>query len=262
MVTYYKSCRIVDCKPKWIVIDEDYNKIISPTSEQIKLSVIGDPPKRCCICRSTDTYIYPDGYSQWNAHKCDKYNCTRYICNKCRSKEYYRDIVKFDPNSSDNWKKSVRKFRNKQIDPKSETGKGFIGEMIVAKTRGLKNCNLELDNFNAVFDLSVDSFYGRIQVKTASLINGKWEFGLSYNQEYDTIFLICMGKYWKNVERVYAIPWEKCVNIRNIAIYDRTPGGSQWDKFRVGEEQYEDTYQDMKLENCPVLKNSKKTKED
>lgn len=41
------------------------------------------------------------------------------------------------------------------LDPDSETGKGFIAEMIVVKTRGIKNCNLELDNFNSPFDIMI-----------------------------------------------------------------------------------------------------------
>lgn len=39
------------------MLDGDYNKILCPTAEQIKVSVLGDPPKKCCTCRCIDTYV-------------------------------------------------------------------------------------------------------------------------------------------------------------------------------------------------------------
>lgn len=58
---YYKSLRLVNGKPKWIVIDEDYNIIVSPTRQQIKTAILGDPPKRCCTCGGKETYINSSG---------------------------------------------------------------------------------------------------------------------------------------------------------------------------------------------------------
>ena len=86
MTIYYRSYRIVNGKAKWIIIDEDYNKIPNPTTGQIKISVSRDPPEKCCICRSKDPYMYPGGKIYWHGHNCDKKNCTRNICHECFKK--------------------------------------------------------------------------------------------------------------------------------------------------------------------------------
>lgn len=86
MVTYYRSYHIINGKGKTIVIDDDYNMILDPTTEQIKMSISGDPPRKCCICRRTVTYIYPGGKFYWHGHKCDKKDCTGKICHECFKK--------------------------------------------------------------------------------------------------------------------------------------------------------------------------------
>lgn len=56
----YKSLRLVNGKPKWILKDENYDIIKSPTMGQIKSSLFEeDRPKRCCICGGYESYIDP-----------------------------------------------------------------------------------------------------------------------------------------------------------------------------------------------------------
>ncbi len=67
----------------------------------------------------------------WHSYHNNKgYPTDKWLCNKC-FKNNYNDIVK-----------SMAKSRNKQLDKGVSKGVGFIGEMIVAKTLGLYNCNI------------------------------------------------------------------------------------------------------------------------
>ncbi len=47
----------------------------------------------------------------------------------------------------------------------SPPGKDFIGQQIVAKTYGIEDCNLKMNNFRFYIDLK-HSIYGYIEVKT------------------------------------------------------------------------------------------------
>lgn len=202
--------------------------------------------KKCCKCGSNETYIRPSGYPCWFMDYNDKGDWTgKYVCHKC----YHR----YDNNSTDNLIKSMRKCRNKGISKYSNTGKGFIGEQIVANVRGLKNCNIEKDDFNFKFDLH-DPEYGRVQVKTHVLNREGWSFSNIKLENYDTIILLCMDEYRKNIERVYIIPSVCVVGPTGITIVKYPSRGFRYEKFRVDERPYNDSYHSMKLDNCPVLK--------
>lgn len=152
-------------------------------------------------------------------------------------------------------------WRNGNLDPKSSPGRGFIGQQIVAKNYGIEDCNLIMDNFCFLIDLSRHSKYGYCEVKTSSLsIKGRWGFRTDRKQEYDTLFLVCMdGNWpWKNVERVYAIPWNVAIEKINkgLAIIKRPIRHcSQWyEEFKINEKPFDDIYNKMQLKNCKVLR--------
>ncbi len=191
---------------------------------------------KCGSVQSSRFYVHENvgGYLEWE-------------CNIC-----HRD----SPYSHNSARKSVANWRNKNVDPYSKDGKGFIGEMIVASTLSLKNCNIELDNFHAKFDVSPHDLYGKIQVKTATLIKNKWDFSKFTNIDFDTVFLVCMDGNipWKNVERIYAIPVYIATQRTGINIYKTTFENSWHKKFRIDEISYNNTFHNMKLENCPILK--------
>lgn len=202
---------------------------------------------RCCAC---DIYEIIKDYRRlkWMIHVCDKKDCTGYLCSKC----YQR----YDPRSSNNKKKYVTKCRNNQLEKSSNSGKGFIGEMIIAKTLDIANCNLELDNFRSYIDLYDPTIYKKIQVKTSEPYYGCWTVHFGIEHHFDTLFILCMDKYRKNVLRVYIIPESELYGIKAVSIYSKTRYiQSKWEKFRVDEKPYNETYHNMKIENCKVLKN-------
>ncbi len=76
---------------------------------------------------------------------------------------------------------------------------------------------------------------------------------------FDNLFAICMDDCWpwKNVEMVYAIPWEvACGNIR-FSIYKESFKNEWCEEFRIDEKPFNDTYHNMKLSDCPIFSKDK-----
>jgi hypothetical protein len=162
--------------------------------------------------------------------------------------------------------KLKRKCRNKEIEKDSNFGKGFRIEQVIAKVLDIRNCNIELDNYNAIFDLYDSTKYNNIQSRSAepSIRKATWRnkeysydvwhiaLGLS---EFDTLFAVCMSKDYKNIERIYAIPIDKLPATRGLTIY-KDPKIKPWyEQYRIDEKPYNDVYHSMKIGNCLVLKN-------
>lgn len=259
MVIFYKSLRIIDSKPKWVIVDEDSNIVDeNPTKDQLKMVLIESHKKKafkinyddikCCICGGDSTYINRNGYPEWRKFPdVKRWDGKSYLCKSCYSKEYMKL-----PDSHHNLMKKVTDFRTGNLGSKTKTGKGFIGEQIVAKVRKLKNCCIETDIFNFKFDLSKDPEYGMIQVKLRVSCYGDWyiKFGIEHN--FDTLFVLCMDKNMKNVERVYTIPEEELYGMKSLTIMGSE--NSKWEMFRIDEKPYNEAYQNMKLANCKVLR--------
>lgn len=301
MLMYYKSLRSIAGKLKWILMDEEYNIIQSPTKEHIKLAIIGDPPKKCCICRGIDTYINNSGTHVWHGHVCDKKNCTKYICQICQNidnrideseieeyilnkrkgrkcyicnkdlsgddygRRYYNEKgdwtgeyvchkhhYKYGYHGQGNLKKLLALCRNRDFDIKRKKCKGCIGAQIIGETICVRNLNIETDNFNYYVDLSKHVYYGYSEVKTATLIYGRWDFSNFNEKDFDTLFLVCMDQYelWKDVKRVYAIPWEDAIKRSTITIYENPSRISWYRDFEIDVKPFNDTYHKMDVTTC------------
>lgn len=199
--------------------------------------------RKCCNCGGSKTYIKPDGRYSWYSCQCHDEDCTKYLCEKC-------------------YKKSFTDWRNGNLDPSSNSGKGFIGSRIVANTYKMEDCSIVKDNFHFYIDLFKRGGYGYVEVKTSSLdkIREIWNFNTARQQEYENIFLVCMDIYWpwKRVERIYIIPWEVVGYRTGIAITKNPSKGNQWyEEFRTNEIPFNETYHRMKLENCDILRKNK-----
>lgn len=154
-------------------------------------------------------------------------------------------------------RKTTADWRMGNLDPSSSVGRGFIGQQIVANTYGVEDCNLMMDNFHFYIDLSKILGYGYVEVKIASLIYISWYFSRIKSENFDTIFLLCMDMNWpwKDVYRVYAIPWKAVGNRKSMGITKNPSKDKLWyEKFRIDVEPFNDTYHSMKLSNCTVLR--------
>lgn len=254
MTIYYKSYRIINGRPRLTITDEDCNIVQNPNKEQIRMAISEDRDhykrymkkgKKCCKCESTKTYMKGPEDPLWYSCECGKKNCTGKMCDNCYGKT-----------------RSPAGWKHGQLDPCSPPGKGFIGTQIVANTYGLDDCNIKMNSFRFYIDLSKHSKYGYIEVKTATLniLYGKWSFSKFDEKDFNTLFLVCMDENdpWKNVKRVYAIPWEDAIYRSSISVLENSSRSSWYDKYNIDEKSFDDTYHNMKLENCSVLRKRKK----
>lgn len=201
---------------------------------------------KCCKCdKEGTTYKDYDDKGIWTG---------KWWCRSC----WTHKNEKNNPDSFYNVTKSMRPCRNKGIDKDSTFGKGFRGEQLFCKIREDENCNIKLDHFTSKVDV-FDKEYGKVQVKTVSLSleHGKWKAN-DINKSCDTVVIICMDYDFKIVLRVYIVP-RKHIQGNNVTITENPSRESKWETFRLKENEenvYNDTYHNMKIDDCPILKNS------
>lgn len=245
MVVYYKSVRFINGKSIWVVEDEEGNINKDPTKEQLTIAIADKRTKiirrKCCVCNGGNaTRRYYDEKGYWNGRD--------HICDKCDKKKLWGPITN---------------CRNKLLSKNCSAGKGFTIEQVIAIYLGIKNCNIEMDNFNFRFDLSPHIIDGKIQVMGLRMSETeRWNFGgkdLSGRViNSDTVYLICMDKIRKNIERAYRVPSEDIVGIASITIVKNPPYGSKWTKYRLNkdeEKKINDIYHSLDIYKCPVLDN-------
>ncbi len=212
---------------------------------------------KCHICDSKDTYIRPNGDSEWFRYRDENgiWNGKSYMCKSCYGKLYQKH-----PNSSNSAKKSVANCRTGQLSIYSETGKGLIYEAVVAKVRNLRNMNIDEDNFRSKFDLSLDPEFGRPQIKGSTLIGKQFHISIGEERNFDHIWILCKDR--NCIKKVYIIPVSEVSDLCNtyINIFDdwskkeRERSNFEWvEKYKVDERPYNDAYQNL----MEYLKNKK-----
>lgn len=231
----FKSLRIIDGRPKWVIIDE--------SGDMYRFK-----GRKCCKCGDDLSDPSRDHHGVKYFDEKEDWDGKSWICNSCYMKDYNKDR-----NDNADW-------RTGNLSRYSPSGKGFIGAQIIARTLGIDDCNIIMDNFNFYIDLGKHSEYGYIEVKTATLDIecGEWTFALKLWKQFDTLILICMDQYepWKNVKKVYAIPYEHVMNNKGITITDITSKYSRlkWESFKIDEKPFNDTYHKMDIKRCKVLR--------
>lgn len=206
--------------------------------------------RRCYICGGSETGKTSDGKPDWRRYKIDKegsydrngyWDRKSHICIKCESMERQ----KF-PDSQNNMMKSISNWRIGELGIYVKNGKGLIGEAIIAKVRNLEIIAIKMDGLRNKIDFSYDDEYGIIQGKVRTFKNGKWNVGNYVNEEiFDYIFLICMDEYWKNIERVYAIPRIELIDRTGFAIVKNPSRPTWYYGYRIDEKHYNDVYHDF-----------------
>lgn len=188
----------------------------------------------CCICSTNETYINKLGINQWHNCKCNRKDCTGYLCNKCNSKKLY-----YIPGGQQDIIKKTTQCRKGSLDRFSNNGRSFIGQWIAAKTLDLKDLNIENNNFREAIDLSYHPIYRRPDVKTATFRNiYKWWNITIENYNFDTLIALCTDRYeiWRSVKRVYIIP-----------VKENPSRGRKYEDFRVDERIFNDTYHSVDI---------------
>lgn len=215
-------------------------------------------------------------------------------CSRCN--KTIKEILAERPNLKKVfWRKGIcdpcfhklkRKCRNKELDKDSNTGKGFRIEQTIAKALGIKNCNVELDNFNTVFDLYDPVKYKEIQVRSGQLkiVTKTWKnkdgsiksadyscyyFAVDAWKEYDNFFAVCVSEEYKDIDDIFIIPVDRLPGSQGIYIYiENMETGkkinSQYEDCKLdknGElfKKIKDTYHSLKIDDCPIIKRDDKT---
>lgn len=201
---------------------------------------------KCYICGSSETHIRPNGKLDWYRYydKKGEWDHISYLCHKC-----YIKINNKKLGSNENIIKSMRQSRTGNLGRFTNHGKDIVGQWIAGKTLGLKDLNVEENNFHVPIDLSSHPIYGDSDVKTSSLIYGVWVIPIK-DRGFDNVIILCMDALFENVERTYIIPRiEFCDEKRKqITIVKNPSKGIQWyNKYRVDEKQYNDTYHSAEI---------------
>lgn len=167
----------------------------------------------------------------------------RYVCREHYYEDYYRDIVKNDPNSWYKIRKSISDRRTGNLDPNSNYAFADDGEELTCRWRGVKNLNKELDCYNTPIDHSRDHELGIIQTKIKRFDSNYlcWHFSNidhEYEKEFDNIILWCTSEDKDIIERVYIIPKEEIIGIKSITIIKNPYKGVQWyEQYRIEDEE-------------------------
>lgn len=198
----------------------------------------------CCKCGGKDTYINNNGKINWlrNYDEKGQWDRKSYLCTYCYDKR--RQSL---PDSQNNLMKSIANCRTGNVSIYDEKGKGIIGQAVAAKTLKIEDLNIKMDNFIYAIDLGRHCEHGYIEVKTRTLKNGKWSIRSYQMRDFDNILILCMDTYepWKDVERVYIIPWAEAIKRSGLTIV-RDPSRDVWYyEFRVDEKPFNDNYHSL-----------------
>jgi hypothetical protein len=239
-MTCYKSRRIVDGKPRLVVVNEN-GKIIeyTPTKEELKGLPIEeyyhsfrDRRFRRESYNETNTCpnIKKDGticgkllIPHYTMREHDKYGneTGRWLCKNCHSS--------YDPNGQWYLLRSVENRRTGNLNPDSPCGKGDRFQELTSSWRStistvpVEDLNKKLDNYSTPIDHSPDSELGIMQTrgKFYDPRKGSWSFGHLENEwdkEFDNQICYCANKDGTLIERMYIFPSEEITTRKNIDI--------------------------------------------
>lgn len=131
--------------------------------------------------------------------------------------------------------------------------KDYIGDLIVAKTRGLKDCRLQIIDSIPKFDPLIDQEYGIIKVVFRTSYYEEYKVPIGSSRGFDTLFVIGINREKKIIEKVFAIPEKELIGKRFITI---TKNGQKYQKFKIDEKPYIRTYNNVKKGKYSILEDN------
>lgn len=152
------------------------------------------------------------------------------------------------PDSHKNLIKKMRLSRFGNLDKLRNHGKNIIGQWIGGKTLGLRDLDIDKNNFSGSIDLSMHQIYNNVDVKISTFndVYEQWRFdGIRY--PYDNLLLLCADKYepWKNIERVYIIPVSH-INTLSITVRYLSKD-RKYDIYKIDEKPFNETYHSVDI---------------
>ena len=126
----------------------------------------------------------------------------------------------------------------------------YVGDLIVIKARGIKNCRLSLYRSRPRFDPLLDQDYGIIRPLFRTSYHREYKVTIGRNRDFDTLLDICINRDRMSVETVFAIKKEEIIEKSHITI---TENGETYKKFRVDEKPYTKIYDYIKTGKYSML---------
>lgn len=248
----YKSKRIIDGKPKWVIVDEN-EKIVSrnPNKEELKGLEIFEtdryrrtykynPTNTCDICgiNFDDAPYYGHPHREYDKER--KW-IGRWICQNCYQKEEYKK-----GKTTLNLIVEMGDRRSGNLDPNCTSARADRFEDLTCKWRStvsiipIENLNIKNDNYCSPIDHSRDSELGILQTKYSfyNSIESRWDFCTinEFGKIFDNLIAYCVSKDGK-IERIYIFPKDEIIKRTIITIYKNSIRSWVWtEKYRVKDE--------------------------
>jgi len=236
----YKSYRIIDGKPRWVVVDGNETIINrSPSKEELKSSLLWNfkhnETNTCNRCGINFDKATGNPLREYDK---DGNKTKNWICKNCWHNIDYRKRS----DSTNNIIKSLANCRTGSLDPNCITAKGNNSQKLACILYGWKDLNEENDNYNSSLDCydPKTGLYHQVQGHYYNYIDGIWYFsGLEreWKKIYDNMICFCISKDGKIVERIYKFPKEEIMRITNIGITKNSSRASGWyEQYKVLDE--------------------------
>lgn len=131
--------------------------------------------------------------------------------------------------------------------------KDYIGDLIVAKARGLKNCCIQIVDSIPKFDPLIDQEYGIAKVVFRTSYYEEYKVPIGNARGFDTLFIMGISREKKIIEKVFAIPEKELIGKRFITI---TKSGQTYQKFKIDEKPYIQTCNNIKKGKYSILEDN------
>lgn len=144
----------------------------------------------------------------------------RYICDIC----YNTDRHRYDPNDSNNIRKSIANRRTGNTYPNSHNAKGDKSQELACIEFGWEDLNKKDDNYGSRIDCYDHKKYlfHQVRGKWYDPVNKCWKFGSlerEWHKEFEDMVLYCISNDGKRIERIYIIPHWEINERKGITIY-------------------------------------------
>lgn len=218
MVIYKISASIDEKNFFWIIVAN--GKIINknPTKEELdkisKTKYYNDV-NICPICRKensiTDKSILYPGSAYREKNKNGK-KTGNWICGK----HWLRYYNKYDSNSWNNIRKGIANYNIGNQNPNSSQAKGDKGEELLSRWKHYKNLNKEDYHSRRDFLDEETGLHYQVKASYYSSIDTCWNANFQNEIKsirrgfrFSYLYLFCISKDGKRIERVYKIPEEE-----------------------------------------------------
>lgn len=231
----FKSYRLIEGKITLVLVDEDGNIINkNPNKEELKNLLLEKRRVNRRVYNRTNScdscgnkLLHHNGHREYN----NEGNWTgKWLCRSCSEKMLY---------SHNSIKKMLTDRRIGNIKYNSNNIKGDFFQKLTCEWLGVKDLNIENDNYKSPIDHSRHPILGVVQTSGRFLTfihdTDGWGFNASndHNKQFDNKICYCTDKDGQTIERVYIFPRNE-IMIRTSITIKKLPIYNAWyEKYKI-----------------------------